>query len=575
VGDRLYTYPKHTHEFFVDRKYPIHVLDPGTGNEVQTLEAWMPGCGAGTASGSTIFSSGAYFNSYDIETKRMTSNSGFFRSNCGEGMVVGNGLVFAPPYRCTCNYAMHGSIALGPAKDWSPPDGARETASRFTRGPAFNTALAAVSNEDEWACYHHDVKHSAGSKTEVQLPLGIGWQQKLKGKLTPPVVGGGLVYVASTEGNVWALDAKGGNVRWQFRCGAEVYIAPTYWRGRLLVGSDDGRVYCLEARTGEVAWIFRAAPEDRFIEVAGKFTSTWPVQTGVAVKEDGTAFLAAGRCAYDGAYLYAIDVAKGEVKWVQQIGRLSERGDGINPDGAIAVDEEWIYVPTGARPAVFRQADGKLVRCTTLLDRKTRMPDGTMANYSNWEWCGGTEIMVAGDMMLYGGTRRIGGAGYDYVVAGTKTGYAYGTREAIEAGKLKLEKDNLWPEYTLRSNGGLWTPMMTEEEVYAIYGREKVTAFDRQKLAVVPLTSTKVTADATLWTAEGPTGACSLIAAGKVILVSGETEVWALSRKDGTRMGSVQVPGKISPRSLAAAGGRAYVVGNADDKDETVYCLVK
>ena len=579
LGDRLYTYPKHTHEFFADRKYPIHVVDPETGREVETLEAWMPGCGAGTASGSTIFSSGAYFNSYDIEAKRRMSNSGFFRSNCGEGMVPANGLVFAPPFHCTCNYSMHGSIALGPVKEWSLPVGGKDTAGRFTRGPAFEKALAAASQEDDWACAHHDVRHSADSKVEVELPLAIGWQRKLKGKLTPPVVGGAQVYVASTEGNVWALDAKGGEVRWQFRCGADVHIAPTYWRGRLLVGSDDGRVYCLEARTGDVAWTFRAAPEDQFIEVAGKFANVWPVQTGVAVKEDGTAFLAAGRSAYDGAYLYAIDVAKAEVKWVQQVGRLNERGEGVNPDGAIAMDEESVYVPTGARPAVFRQSDGKLVRMITLLDRKTRMPDGTMANYSNWEWCGGTDVMLAGDMMLYGGTRRTGGSGYDYVLAGAKTGYAYRTREALADGTLKPGKDNLWAEYTLPSKGGLWTPLLSEEGVYSIRPGDTVIAFDRQKMAVLPTTGVgqlgDATDEATRWKAEGPSGARSLIAAGKVVLVSGEAEVWALSRKDGAKVGSVRVPAKISPRSLAAAGGRAYIVGSSDKEDETVYCLAK
>ncbi|MFB3894410.1 MAG: PQQ-binding-like beta-propeller repeat protein [Phycisphaerae bacterium] len=579
VGDRLYTYPKHTHEFFADRKYLIHAIDPAAGNEIEAFEAWMPGCGAGTASGSTIFSSGAYFNSYDIEAKRAMSNSGFFRSNCGEGMVVGNGLVFSPPFKCTCNYSMHGSIALGPAKDWVAPDGGKDAAGRFTRGPAFDKHLAAAGQDDDWACAHHDVKHSADSKAELQLPLAIGWQQTLRGKLTPPITGGGQVYVASAEGYVWALDAASGEVRWRFRCGGEIHIAPTYWRGRVLAGCDDGRVYCLDAGSGQLAWTFRAAPEDQFTQVAGKITSAWPVQSGVALKDDGTAFFAAGRCAYDGAYLYAIDAAEAEVKWVQQVGRLNDRGEGINPDGAIALDEQWIYVPTGARPAVFRQSDGKLVRMITLLDRKTRMPGGAMANYSNWEWCGGTDVMIAGDMMLYGGARRIGGAGYDYVVADTKTGYAYGTREALAAGTLKPAKDNLWREYTLPSNGGLWMPLLSEEGVYSIRPGDSVIAYDRQKMAALPMVAVgqlgSAAEDATRWKVDGPTGACSLIAAGKVVLASGETEVWALSRKDGAKVGTVQLPGKVSPRTLAAAGGRAYVVGNSAEGEETLFCLVK
>jgi hypothetical protein len=167
------------------------------------------------------------------------------------------------------------------------------------------------------------------------------------------------------------------------------------------------------------------------------------------------------------------------------------------------------------------------------------------------------------------------------VVAGTKTGYAYGTKEGFAAGTLKPSKDNRWPEYTLPSNKGLWTPLLSDEGVYSIQpGMENIAAFDRQKVAALPITSldqlAKAVEDATRWKVAGPGEPTSLIAAGQVVLVGGETEVWALSRKDGAKVAGVQLPGKISPRTLAASGGRAYVVGNCDDKDgETVYCLTK
>ena len=74
-----------------------------------------------------------------------------------------------------------------------------------------------------------------------------------------PVIVNGVVYVGSTDGRVYALNAGTDAVRWQFpktgkpAIGA-VYASPGVAGNMVYVGSDDGRIYALKDTTGVPAW---------------------------------------------------------------------------------------------------------------------------------------------------------------------------------------------------------------------------------------------------------------------------------------------------------------------------------
>ncbi|GAI49001.1 unnamed protein product, partial [marine sediment metagenome] len=82
------------------------------------------------------------------------------------------------------------------------------------------------------------------------------------GKLTPPVVAGGKVFVASIdEHRVVALTESngrqarrglGGQV-WDFTAGGRVDTPPTIYKGLVLFGSADGWAYCLRESDGQRA----------------------------------------------------------------------------------------------------------------------------------------------------------------------------------------------------------------------------------------------------------------------------------------------------------------------------------
>jgi len=555
VADKIYTYARGGDA--------LSVMDASAGSSVGTLKlpASMPGCGSGTASVSAIFSAGQGFATYDLRTNQDYSYN-VFRTPCGLGSTLADGLVFTTPFSCNCNYAITGQVALAPAgENWQVPDGKKDWESRLEQGPAFASPLALDGAPEEWPSYRHDPRHSAVADTTVKLPLKVSWERKLSGTLTAPSTGGGLVYVGSSDGHVWGLDGADGTVRWKFLSGAEVPVTPTWWRGRALFGSHDGCVYCLEAATGKLVWKFRAAPEDRYILVLDRPTSTWPVQTGVVV-EGGVAYFAAGMCSYDGAYLYALDAATGKPVYASRIGPLNELGGGVNPQGAMALSGDRLYVPQGGHhPACFAKNDGRLTWWQSTMGQVIKE---AKVEYAKFNYSGGTELVVERDILLVGGPRLIGDRGYPFLISDAATGLPYGTVAAVKEHKAVLSKIGLLWEHYL---GGVGTPVLSENVVYSIGGWPKrlVIAYDLMKLAgahVVGMENRERAAgEARLWSASVPADAHSLILAGPHVVVAGKSGLNVLEKKDGGKtLGSVKVSGTIAGDGLAAAKGRLFAV---------------
>ncbi len=87
------------------------------------------------------------------------------------------------------------------------------------------------------------------------------------GKLTPawtyctgaaifssPVVHNGIVYIASTNMTLTALDIKSATVRWQMRADAPFYSTPVIDGNTIYAGSQGGTIYALDASTGAMRW---------------------------------------------------------------------------------------------------------------------------------------------------------------------------------------------------------------------------------------------------------------------------------------------------------------------------------
>jgi eukaryotic-like serine/threonine-protein kinase len=120
--------------------------------------------------------------------------------------------------------------------------------------------------------------------------------------LSSPVVVQGVVYFGSGDGNLYALDAATGDLKWKFKAGDVIHASPAYADGVLYVGSWDSYFYAVEAATGKEKWKFHGG-EDPLIHNQVGFQSSAAVVDGVV---------------YVGcrdSHLYALDAATGKEKW--------------------------------------------------------------------------------------------------------------------------------------------------------------------------------------------------------------------------------------------------------------------
>jgi outer membrane protein assembly factor BamB len=169
--------------------------------------------------------------------------------------------------------------------------------------------------------------------------------------LSSPVVIEGAVYFGSGDGNLYALDAMTGELRWKFKTGDVVHASPAFANGVLFVGSWDSYFYAVDAKSGKDKWRFHSG-EDALLHNQVGFQSSPAVVDGVV---------------YTGcrdAQLYALDAATGKEKW--------------------KVDNELSWVITS--PAVqdgrvfFATSDSNLYRVVEAATGKPLFKQDTKAN---------------------------------------------------------------------------------------------------------------------------------------------------------------------------------------------------
>jgi outer membrane protein assembly factor BamB len=83
-----------------------------------------------------------------------------------------------------------------------------------------------------------------------------------------PAVAEGLVFVGTRDNAFWALDARSGKQRWRLKTGADLPLpwgfetgdlytsSPAYAGGVVYFRSGDGQVYAVDAGSGKVRWRF-------------------------------------------------------------------------------------------------------------------------------------------------------------------------------------------------------------------------------------------------------------------------------------------------------------------------------
>ncbi len=138
---------------------------------------------------------------------------------------------------------------------------------------------------------------------------------------TPAVGSDGAVYIGSTDGSLYAVNADG-SPRWSFPTAAYIDNASPALgsNGAVYVGSSDGYLYAIDGAAGTLDW---------------KFQASSPITTSPAVGSDGIIYF------HDDLNLYAVTSA-GAKKWQVSVNGHSYASPVIGQNGAL-----YVGTPTG------------------------------------------------------------------------------------------------------------------------------------------------------------------------------------------------------------------------------------
>lgn len=163
-------------------------------------------------------------------------------------------------------------------------------------------ALDASSGELRWK-FHTEGEHRfAGKHLHGAMPEAEVMPDPFDFFLSSPVVVGGIVYVGSGDGYVYAIDALSAELRWKFHTGNVVHASPAVANDTVYVGSWDSYFLALDARTGQERWRFKTGEDPAISNQVGIQSS--------AVIADGLVYFGCRD-----SNLYALDAMTGEKRW--------------------------------------------------------------------------------------------------------------------------------------------------------------------------------------------------------------------------------------------------------------------
>lgn len=131
----------------------------------------------------------------------------------------------------------------------------------------FAVPLAAA----DWPLHRGDATQTGVSAEKLPQKLDVRWEFKAKNSVEgAAVIVDGVVYVGSSDKNLYALDLKTGAERWKTPLGI-ITASPGVNGDRVYIGDADGKFYCLDRTNGKVLWTFDDMEQTGQITAAPNF----------------------------------------------------------------------------------------------------------------------------------------------------------------------------------------------------------------------------------------------------------------------------------------------------------------
>lgn len=173
-------------------------------------------------------------------------------------------------------------------------------------------AIDAASGKLKWKFQTGGERRFAGKHLHGLQPVEESMPDPWDFYLSSPAVWDGTVYFGSGDGNVYALDAASGKLKWKFQTGDVVHSSPAIASGTLFIGSWDSYLYALDAGTGKEKWRFKTGDDPVIHNHVG-------IQSSPVIA-DGVVYIGCRD-----SNLYAVDANTGKQKWF-----FSTKGSWVN-----------------------------------------------------------------------------------------------------------------------------------------------------------------------------------------------------------------------------------------------------
>jgi len=180
--------------------------------------------------------------------------------------------------------------------------------------------VACSSSAQGQSTFHGNVARTGVYDSPGPATLGgVKWAFKTGGPIVgSPAIAGGVVYIGSLDGFLYAVDQETGKEKWKFGTHRQVVSTPAVADGVVYLRGFDAVLYALDAATGAVKWSFTTEFERRFQgnRLHGyppgyqTIPDSWDLYLSSPAVWNGRVYFGSG----DGG-VYAVDAQSGQLAW--------------------------------------------------------------------------------------------------------------------------------------------------------------------------------------------------------------------------------------------------------------------
>jgi outer membrane protein assembly factor BamB len=214
----------------------------------------------------------------------------------------------------------------------------------------------------------------------------VKWKFQAGGQvISSPAVVGNTAYIASTNGNLYAVDLESGTQKWKLELGVRATASPAVDQGTVYLGTYSGRFYAVDAASGKLKWKFQTEGERRFAgkhlhgsePAAESMPDPFDCYLSSPAIWDGTVYFGSG----DGS-VYALETGTGTLKWEFHTGDVVHASPAIS-DGTLFIGswDSYFYAldaATGKEKWRFKTAEDHKIYNQVGIQSSAAVMDGVV-----------------------------------------------------------------------------------------------------------------------------------------------------------------------------------------------------